>query len=592
VQKIQNNIDGVEELRAARKLGYGLIGAVFLFSFFVNALMLTGPLFMMQVYDRVLGSRSEATLIALFLLVAFLYATMGILDYARGRVLARAGQKFQDALQERVWYAVLDRTRNGKTDQLGATALRDLDSISRLYASPLLLALCDIPWTPVFLGAIFLFHPMLGMLALAGGAFIICLTILNQIFSKDLERSATSLGATAGQTADLAQAESDIIRGLGMRGALYQRWKAKSNEAALAKGKSGDRTSIFSTLSKVFRLFLQSAMLAMGAWQVLRGDMTGGAMIASSILMGRALAPIDQSISQWPILQRARLGWENLSTLFAQSPKAQKPTSLPRPKSSLEVAGLTVVPPGSGSPVLRNVSFNVPPGKALGLIGPSGSGKSSLARAIAGIWPAAGGSIRLDGATLDQYEVDALGQMLGYLPQRVTLFSGTIAENIARMSTDIDNEAVIRAAKAAGAHDLILKLPKGYDTHVSPGDTLLSGGQVQRIGLARALFGDPVLVILDEPNSNLDEAGSAAVNAAIVHTKARGASVIIIAHRPSVISSCEALLHIDAGLVKAFGPRDQVLKSQVANHARISEKSVPAQSRPASPSSKSAGQKQ
>ncbi len=569
MKRSPSKMTGAAELRAARRRGNGLIAAVFLFSLFVNLLLLTGPLFMMQVYDRVLGSRSEATLIALFLLVGFLYSTMGVLDYVRGRLLARAGSRFRDAIEARCWDAVMDRTRDGKTDRLGASAMQDLEAITRLYGSPILLALCDIPWTPVFLGAIFMFHPSLGLLALGGGALIITLTILNQLFSKNLQTEATQLGAAAQRAADQARAESDLVRGLGMRGALFARWKAKARASADALAVSGDRTGIFATLSKTFRMFLQSAMLALGAWQVLQGNMTGGSMIAGSILMGRALAPIDSSISQWPVLQRARLAWTQLSNLFDQSAGQKPATELPRPKANLDVAGLTVVPPGGHSPVLRNVSFNLPEGKALGLIGTSGSGKSTIARAVTGIWPAIGGSIRLDGAALDQYDPDTLGALLGYLPQRVTLFEGTIAENIARMSPEPNDIEVIKAAKAAQAHDLILKLPKGYDTPVSPGDTLLSGGQVQRIGLARALYGEPVLVILDEPNSNLDEPGSDAVNKAVAGVKARGGSVIIIAHRPSAIAACEALLHIENGVVRAFGPRDEVLRKQVVNHGDI-----------------------
>jgi len=561
---------GSSELREARNRGRGLIAAVFLFSMFVNMLLLTGPLFMMQVYDRVLGSRSEATLVALFMLVGFLFAVMGILDYVRGRLLARAGNRFRDAIEERCWDAVLDRTQDGKTDRVGATAMQDLDAISKLYASPVLLSLCDIPWTPVFIGAIYIFHPTLGLLALGGGLFILLLTVLNQIFSKRLQAEATQLSVLAQRSADQAKEESDLVRGLGMRSSLYRRWKARSGKASTALAIAGDRTGIFSTLSKTFRMFLQSAMLALGAWQVLQGEMTGGAMIAGSILMGRALAPIDGSISQWPVLQRARLAWVQLADLFEKSPQKGPTTELPRPIGNLDVVGLTIIPPGARTPTLRNVTFNLPPGKALGLIGGSGSGKSTIARAVTGVWPVAAGTIRLDGATLDQYDSDRLGAIMGYLPQRVVLFDGTISENIARMAINPDPIKVIEAAKNAQAHDLILNLPNGYDTQVSAGDTLLSGGQIQRIGLARALYGDPSLVVLDEPNSNLDETGSEAVNRAVIGIKRRGGSVIIIAHRPSAIACCEALLHIEGGIVRAFGSRDSILKSQVANHDKMS----------------------
>ena len=556
-------------LRAARRSGHGLLITVFLFSIFTNVLALTGPLFMMQVYDRVLGSRSEATLVTLFALVTFLYAVTGVLDFVRGRLLSRAGSRFRQSLEARCWSAVMDRTRDGRTDRVGAGAMQDLDAINRFYASPILPALLDIPWTPLFLGAIFLFHPSLGYLAIGGGVVIILLTLLNQLFSNRLQTRATELSASAQRAVDQARAESDLVRGLGMRRSLFQRWQAEAGAASHALSAAGDRTGIFSTASKTFRMFLQSAMLALGAWQVLEGNMTGGSMIAGSILMGRALAPIDASISQWPVLQRARLGWTRLTELFAQTPAPRAVTDLPRPKAKLEVSAMTMMAPGSRDPILRSVGFAVSPGQAMGVIGVSGSGKSTLARALTGVWSAAAGTIRLDGATLDQYDPDVLGGLMGYLPQRVTLFDGTITENIARMNPQPDNAAVIKAAKAAGAHDMILQLPLGYDTRVGPGDTALSGGQIQRIGLARALYGDPVLVILDEPNSNLDEAGSEAVTRAVMGVKERGGAAVVIAHRPSAIAACDTLLHLDSGVVRAFGPRDEILRAQLANQRQI-----------------------
>lgn len=560
---------GVRELIVARNTGRGIFWAVFAFSMFVNALMLTGPIFMLQVYDRVLGSGSEATLIALFLLVAFLYLIMGALDFIRGRLLSRAGVEFHKALSNRVWTASLEYRRKSASNQINYDGQDDLDKVSRLYSSPIILALCDVPWIPIFMGAIFLFHPLMGVTALVGGGIILCLTILNQVLSRDLELSAAALTKNAAKDAEEITSQAEVLHALGMQSDLHKRWSIKSAKAIAATTRLRDRSGLFSAVTKTFRLFLQSAMLAMGAWQVLQGNMTGGAMIASSILMGRALAPIEQAVSQWTVLQSARAAWGRLDELLTKVPPASALSALPRPSSELSVTEVSVLAPGTRSPIVRNVSFKLPAGKALGLIGPSGSGKSTIARALAGIAVPAAGTVRLGGAALDQYEPDKLGQVIGYLPQRVTLFGGSIAENIARMASQFDMEDVIRAAKAAGIHQMVLQFPEGYDTQVDRDMPFLSGGQTQRIGLARALYGEPVVLILDEPNSNLDDQGSRDVNAAIEVAKARGSSVVVVAHRPSIIACCDALLHIDGGRVRAFGPRDEVLRTQVANHASI-----------------------
>ncbi|MEO0866161.1 MAG: ATP-binding cassette domain-containing protein, partial [Pseudomonadota bacterium] len=323
------------------------------------------------------------------------------------------------------------------------------------------------------------------------------------------------------------------------------------------------------SLTKTLRLFLQSAMLGLGAYLVLQNEMTPGAMIAGSILLGRALAPIELMLTQWPVAQRASKGWTALSELLGSVPPEQDRTSLPKPKARLVAKSLTVVPPGEKMAALRGLSFDLPPGKAMGVIGPSGAGKSTLARCLTGVWRPAGGSIRLDAASLDQYEPDVLGQHIGYLPQRVQLFDGTIAENIARLSNAPDDAKVVAAAKKADAHEMILELPEGYDTRINAGQQRLSGGQIQRIGLARALYNDPVILVLDEPNSNLDNEGTQALNQAIRQMKSEARSVIIMAHRPAAIQECELLLVIDAGVRTAFGPKDEVLKSMVKNHEQI-----------------------
>ena len=377
--------------------------------------------------------------------------------------------------------------------------------------------------------------------------------------------------AQADAFAENVRSEAELVQSLGMRAAVFDRWLIYRDRSLASTISASDWTGTFAAASKTLRLFLQSAMLGLGAYLVLQGEMTGGSMIAGSILLGRALSPIEQAIAQWPLVQRAQQGWGALIELLEKSPPQAPRTPLPVPKAILDMQQVTIVPPGDQQAALRMMTFRIEPGQAVGVIGKSGAGKSTLARAIAGVWPVAGGKIRLDGATIDQYDPDTLGGYIGYLPQKVTLFDGTIAENIARLSTSPDSKLVIEAAKKAGAHDLIVQMPDGYDTRVSAHGGRLSGGQVQRVGLARAMYGNPVILVLDEPNSNLDSVGSDALNEAIRTMKSEGKSVIIMAHRPAAIAECDMLLVIEDGLRKAFGPRDEVLQAQVQNAKQITK---------------------
>ncbi|MFP4449354.1 MAG: type I secretion system permease/ATPase [Rhodosalinus sp.] len=561
---------GLDELRAARRENRGYFWLIGIFSFFANLLMLTGPIYMLQIYDRVLGSRSVETLLALSLLVAFLYGIMALLDYARGRIMARVGARMRARLDQRVFDAVI-RKSAVLPDDSAATGLRDLDAVQRLTASPALMSFFDIPWTPFFLVGIALFHPWLGYLAVGGGMILIVFAVLNQLMSR---RSSTRgnqgvfrSDVMAGQIRD----EAETVQSLGMRGNAFARWKRGRDEALDDMLESADVSGTFAAITKSFRLFLQSAMLGLGAFLVLRGELTPGAMIAASILLGRALAPVELAINSWQLFQAARQGWDSLARLLSEVPPERALTALPRPSARLDVQQLTVVPPGGSQASLRMVTFSVQPGQALGVIGPSGAGKSTLARALTGVWRPAGGRIRLDGATLDRYPPDVLGEYIGYLPQKVELFDGTIAENIARLSMTPDAARVVEAAVKADAHEMILQLPEAYDTRVRGAGARLSGGQIQRIGLARALFGDPVILVLDEPNSNLDNEGSAALNAAIRAMKADGKAVLIMAHRPAAIRECDQLLILDHGARAAFGPRDEVLRQAVKNHREILE---------------------
>ncbi len=564
-----NASGGLQEIRAARRDMNRTLVAVIIFSVLVNLLMLTGPLYMLQVYDRVLGSQSEATLVALTVLITFLFIAMGFLDHARARIMARIGARIQETLDRRVFSASVRRLTIVPNDQAALAAQRDLESIQRLWASPVLLALIDIPWTPMFIGAIFIFHAWLGWLAVLGGLILVGVTLLNQRNTEEPLLRANNANMAAERFAENVKAESEVIAALGMQSNGFDRWRNLRSKAMDQTIAATDVGGMFSNITKTFRMFLQSAILGLGAWLVLRGELSAGAMIAGSILMGRALAPIEQSIGQWAVVTRAREGTARLADLLTRVPAEPERTALPRPKAVLEAQNLTVVPPGDSQAVLRMVSFRLEPGQALGVIGPSGSGKSTLARALIGVWRPAGGKVRLDGATLDQYDPDVLGSYIGYLPQRVSLFDGTIAENIARLAPEPDAAKVVEAAKKAAAHDMILKLPEGYDTRVASVGGRLSGGQIQRIGLARALYGDPVILILDEPNSNLDNDGSMALNLAIRAMKEAGRAILIMAHRPAAIQECDLLMVMEDGTRKAFGPRDQVLRDMVKNHTEI-----------------------
>ncbi|WP_417524345.1 type I secretion system permease/ATPase [Marinovum sp.] len=559
---------GLSELRKVRRESRGLYWAVALFSFFANLLMLTGPLYMLQVYDRVLSSRSEATLVALSALVIFLYTMMGLLDFVRGRIMARVGARFQSRLDDRVFNASLRRAA-ARSDESSATGLRDLESVQRFLTSPVLIALFDLPWTPFFLAGIAIFHPFLGLLALGGGALLVVIALISQQMQKAPVQAHGRAAHKSEAVASRMRDEAEMVHAMGMHKAALARWKGARRQALDGQISSSDVSGGFTALTRALRLLLQSAMLGLGAWLVLRGELSAGAMIAGSILLGRALAPIELLIGQWGVAQRARQGWQALALLLGSTPPEKQRMELPRPKAHLEVQQLTIIPPTERQAALRMISFDIRPGQALGVIGPSGAGKSTLARALTGLWPPASGRIRLDGATLDQYPPEKLGQYIGYLPQKVELFDGTIAENIARLEPEPDAQKVVEAAQMAAAHELILKLPQGYDTVIDAHGGRLSGGQMQRIGLARALYSSPEILVLDEPNSNLDNEGSAAVNAAIRAVKARGGAVLIMAHRPAAIQECDLLLVLDHGARVAFGPRDEVLKKTVQNAAQI-----------------------
>ena len=561
-----NPTDGPTDLRLARHALRGHIRAAMLFSLFVNLLMLTGPLYMLQVYDRVLGSGSVETLVTLTGLAAFLYGMMWGLDALRTRIMARAGARFQTMLEPRAFTAMLMAGVRGGNDADAAEHVRDIHAA---MASPLAMAVFDIPFVPVFIAGIWLFHPALGMLALAGGALLIAMAVANQLVGARAARKAGRAQAVAAALAAETRGASDTLRACAMQDAMRDAWLGQRRVATASQMAASDASSLFATGTRALRLFLQSAMLGLAAYLVLLGQLSAGAMIAASILMGRALAPVEVAVAHWPLLGRARMAWQGLATALGRLPAARARTALPRPDARLVLRHVAIVPPGHRKAALQGVSCALGPGQALGVIGPSGAGKSTLLSALTGIWPASEGEITLGGARLAQYPPEALARHIGYLPQRVQVFAGSIACNIARLAPDPSPDAVIAAARRAGAHEMILGLPDGYDTDIGPRGVQLSGGQLQRIGLARALFGDPVLLILDEPNSNLDNAGSDAVNAAIRAHKQAGGAAIIVAHRPAAIAECDLLLMLDAGGQRSFGPKADVLGEVVRNHTQI-----------------------
>jgi ATP-binding cassette subfamily C protein len=560
---------GADELRAALNESRAAFIAIGIFSFFVNLLVLTGSIYSLQIYDRVLTSRSEPTLVVLTGLLIALFIIMGVLDHMRGRISARIGARFQAKLEMRVFRIAIDRTMLASQGINASTALRDLDSVQRTLASPAVFSIFDIPWTPVFIVIIFIFHPLLGVVGVVGGLILVSLTWLNQNGTKaDQEKALNSTRLSEEMTTTL-QREADTVRALGMRGSTAERWKSLREGSLLSNIHYSDQNGFYSTTSRQFRIFLQSAILGVGAWLAIQGHISAGAMLASSIIIGRALAPIEQLIAQWSLIQRAMQGWKGLAAILDRIPPEPARTTLPKPRAILEVQNISVVPPGERMPTLRNLSFELKPGQALGVIGQSGSGKSTLARVLTGVWPIQAGRVRLDGASIEQYGVDDLANYVGYLPQDVALFEGTIAENISRLALEPDSERVVAAAQKAAAHDLVLKLPNGYDTKLPAQGQRLSGGQKQRIGLARALYGDPVLLVLDEPNANLDAEGSMALNVAIRNAKKEGRSVVIMAHRPAAIEECDLILILEGGNRVAFGPRDEVLKQHLRNFQQI-----------------------
>nr|WP_244711663.1 type I secretion system permease/ATPase [Rhizobium cremeum] len=532
--------------------------AIALISGVVNILALTSPLFMLQVYDRVLSSGSVPTLVGLSVLAAGLYLFQAALDILRARVLLRIGEHFDNKLSGRVHDAVVRLPLLARMPGDGLQPLRDLDSVRGFLSGTGPTAFFDLPWIPLYLGICFLFHLWIGLTALFGAILLVLLTILANTLSQKWVSETIAQNMARNALLESTRRNAEVVAAMGLAGRMATRWRIANNAYLAANRRAGDVAGGLGGLSKAMRVMLQSAILAVGAWLVVEQKATGGVIIASSVMMGRALAPVDLAIANWKSFLLARQGWPRLKELLSKVPDQPPVTALPAPEKELRVEAVTILPPGERKPTVAQVGFTIIAGSALGIIGPSGSGKSTLSRALVGAWSPAAGKVRLDGASLDQWDRQALGRHIGYLPQGVELFDGTIAENIARFEERPDPEAIVAAAKAAGAQELILRFDDGYETRIGEGGSALSAGQRQRIGLARALFRDPFLVVLDEPNANLDADGEAAVVQAIAGVRNRGGIAIVVAHRPSALGVVDQVLVMENGRQTAFGPRDEV----------------------------------
>ena len=530
-----------------------------LFSAALNLLQLTGPIFMLEVYDRVIPSRSIPTLVGISILAAIMFGFQGLLDVVRGRVLVRIAGSIDESLSRRV-YDVAAKLPLKAMTPAGYQPLHDLDRIRSFMSTVGPAALFDLPWMPLYLGICFLFHPLIGITATVGAVILVTITLLTEILSRQPAREASGLAESRMAQAEASRRNAEVVQAMGMAGRLAERWGEHNQRHLRAQQRVADITGGLGGLSRVLRLALQSAVLGIGAYLVVNQQASAGIIIASSILTSRALAPVEVAIANWRGFNAARQSWRRLNGLLGMLPADPARMELPTPAASLTLEAVSVTPPGSQRLVVQGVSFQLKAGQALGVIGPSASGKSSLVRAIVGVWPTAQGKIRIDGAALDQWSSEALGPHVGYLPQDMELFGGSVAQNISRFDADAAADAVIAAAKAAGVHELILALPDGYETQVGENGAALSSGQRQRIGLARALYGEPFLVVLDEPNSNLDREGDDALTGAILGVRARGGIVVVVAHRPSAIAGVDNVLIMLNGRPQAVGPKESVLR--------------------------------
>jgi PrtD family type I secretion system ABC transporter len=565
----QNKLSGA--LRAAR----GAFTIAGLFSLFINLSMLIVPLYMMQVYDRVLTSRSVDTLIALTMLAGSLLLVGMLIEIARSRVLVRVGAQMDAALSASLFSETVGVRRRGD-DAAASQPLRDLDTLRTFLTGPAVIALFDAPWTPIFLVLIFLFHPLLGAVALAGAVIILGLAFLSEQIVRAPTQEAGASTRWSNQLIETFARDSDAVRVMGMMGTLRDRWLTHHESGIAWQALASDRLGVLQATAKVVRMMLQIAVLGVGAYLAINGQLSAGVMVAASIIMGRALAPVEAAIGQWRSLVAGRAAYLRLKSCLESEVEQTDRTALPVPVGALAVESVHFRVPGRQKPLLAGVTFQIEAGESLGLIGPSGSGKSTLARLLVGANLPASGFVRVDSAVIADWPKEEVGAYLGYLPQDVELLSGTVAQNICRFGK-ADSRQIVAAAKLAGVHELILRLPDGYETEVGDSGRLLSGGQRQRIGLARAVYGDVRLVVLDEPNANLDAAGENAVRQLLLSLKQLMRTVVIVAHKPSLLTAVDKLLVLNEGQVDMFGPRDQVIGALAKKAGDQSSRAVPLQ---------------
>ncbi len=559
MKKMQNNGSLQTEVGKALMESRRAFLGIGVFSFFINLLMLTGPLYMLQVYDRVLASASMSTLVAISVLMVAMYAFMGFFDFVRSRVLVRIGDKLERDLGERTFAIWMKQGLVGQAGQR-IRPLQDLNTLRQFLSGPAPGTFFDLPWVPVFLGTLFLLHWVLGVAGVIGAIIIAVFALINEMSTRKPLQDANVLKIKGQTFADTAHRNADTIASMGMGGSIRGHWKEYISQASEKTLEGSDRAGGLTAASKAFRMLLQSSMLGIGAALAIKQIITPGMMIAGSIILGRALAPVQMVLGQWRSFISARQAFHRLNKFYEMIPEDTENLRLPEPTGRLSVENVIAAPPGGKVAVLTGLNFKLEPGQGLGVIGPSASGKSTLARLLVGVWLPQKGSVRLDGASFDQWNREELGPYIGYLPQSVELFDGTIGQNIARFRPDATPEDVVLAARRAGVHDMILRFPDGYDTRIGEGGAVLSGGQTQRIALARALFGDPCLVVLDEPNANLDTEGDTALSAAIADLRKRGKTVVVMAHRPSAIAAVDQLLMLRDGKQVAFGPKEQVIQ--------------------------------
>ncbi|MCJ2144261.1 type I secretion system permease/ATPase [Methylobacterium sp. E-066] len=526
----------------------------------VNLLTLTGSFFMLEIYDRVIPSRSIPTLVGLCVLALILFTAQASLEALRSRILARIGAALNADVGARVFSLSVRAPLRGARPEDAAQPLRDLDQIRAFLSGSGPGALFDLPWLPAYVALCFLFHPLIGAVAVGGAVLLAGLTFLTDLATRGPTRAASAHAGRRQAVAEASRRNAEVIAAMGLEWALCRRWQAAHDDCTDAQQRSADVAGGLSAASKACRMALQSGVLALGAWLVINNQASSGIIIAASILVARALAPAELAIANWRSFVGARQSWARLSLALDRMPTISEPLALPAPRASLSVEAVSLIPPGTQRAVVQDASFKLAAGQALGVIGASASGKSSLVRALVRVWTPARGRVRLDGAALEQWSAEGLGPHIGYLPQEAELFAGTIAQNIARFDDAAEPKAIVAAAEAAGTHELILRLPQGYDTPLGEGGAGLSAGQRQRVGLARALYGEPFLVVLDEPNANLDAEGEAALTRAIHGVRLRGGVCVVVAHRPSALAAVDLILVMAEGRVQAFGPKEDVLK--------------------------------